>query len=142
MDKYPEFRHLKAIMKSAATTFLDMTGRIMPEGTEMFSWATIHRECMFHLAHTHPHNLVSGVYYARVPNGAGDIIFDDPRGPLPPFENRIIYTPKEGDLIVFPSWLLHQVSPTLGDEERISFSFNIPGDWTQTSDVSLTIPFS
>jgi len=140
LEKYPEFVQMTAVMKSAAATFLDMVGQRLPDEVEMFSWATLHRDCMFHLPHTHPYNLVSGVYYARVPPGAGDIVFDDPRGPLPPFENRIIHTPKEGDLIIFPSWLLHQVSPTFGDEERISFSFNIPGDWTQTADVSLTVP--
>jgi len=97
---------------------------------------------MSHLPHTHPYQLVSGVYYSRVPKGAGAIIFEDPRGPLPPFENRIIYNPKEGDLIIFPSWLLHQVTPTQGDEERISFSCNIPGEWERSTDVSIAFPIT
>jgi hypothetical protein len=83
---------------------------------------------------------VSGVYYASVPANAGPIVFEDPRGPLPPFSNRFFHRPREGEMVLFPSWLVHFVAPTKGNEPRVSFSFNQPGQWTSTSDVSAVFP--
>ena len=33
-------------------------------------------------------------------------------------------TPQKGKLLLFPSWLEHEVSPGLSQESRISISFN------------------
>jgi uncharacterized protein (TIGR02466 family) len=33
--------------------------------------------------------------------------------------------PKEGDLIMFPSWLRHYVEPSKSNEDRISIAFNL-----------------
>ncbi len=33
--------------------------------------------------------------------------------------------PKAGRLVMFPSWLLHQVRPYRGDAARISIAFNL-----------------
>jgi uncharacterized protein (TIGR02466 family) len=33
--------------------------------------------------------------------------------------------PKAGRLVMFPSWLLHQVRPYRGTAERISIAFNL-----------------
>ena len=43
--------------------------------------------------------------------------------------------PEEGDLLVFPGWLVHRVEEGEQAEERISFSFNIPGSWHTVSDL-------
>jgi hypothetical protein len=75
-----------------------------------------------------------------MPKDAGSIIFDDPRGPLPPFDNRLTIQPKQGDLILFPSWLIHSVNPTPGSEPRISIPFNMDGTWEATT--SLETSFS
>ena len=41
--------------------------------------------------------------------------------------SNIDYVPKvkEGDIIFFPSFLMHQSTPTIDDTERIIFSFNL-----------------
>jgi hypothetical protein len=44
-----------------------------------------------------------------MPDDAGSIIFDDPRGPRPPFDAKLTLRPLAGDLVLFPSWLIHQV---------------------------------
>ena len=106
----------------------------------MQAWATVHEAGVSHLAHCHPDSVVSGVYYVKVPQGAGSIVFDDPRGPLPPFDTKMTIKPTLGDLILFPSWLIHQVSQTAGDEPRISIAFNIPGLWKTTATVSEWFP--
>jgi hypothetical protein len=62
--------------------------------------ATISYEGLYHLQHTHPDSLVSGVYYSSTPEGSGSIIFDDPRGPRPPFDGRYIHQPDAGLLSI------------------------------------------
>ena len=63
-------------------------------------------------------------------------MFHDPRGPLPPFDGKLEIRPEVGDLVLFPSWLVHQVTPTSGKEDRMSIAFNIPGEWGSTVGVS------
>ena len=110
-----------------------------PEKLNVFMWASVHDSCMAHLAHTHPNATVSGVYYVNVPLGSGDLVFEDPRGALPPFGNRHIVKPRAGQVVLFPSWLVHAVSPSCGltaANPRMSLSFNVLGDWTRTNDAS------
>ncbi len=78
-------------------------------------WATVHRAGMHHMRHSHPDNVVSGVYYVSVPDDAGPIVLEDPRGGgRPPFDDRFTFVPKEGDLVLFPSWLMHEVRALCG----------------------------
>ena len=89
-----------------------------------------------HTGHIHPHSAVSGTYYVSVPDGAGAIRFEDPRLPLmmaaPPRkrkareENRLFATvaPRAGTLLLWESWLRHEVPFNGAQEQRISLSFN------------------
>ena len=73
-----------------------------------------------------------------MPRAAGRLIFKDPRGFLPPFDQSSIrHTPVEGEVVLFPPWLPHAVAPARGDcrspqhgrprEPRVSLSFNYHG---------------
>jgi hypothetical protein len=104
--------------------------------TEVIYWVSIHANGTYHQSHHHKGSAISGVFYVSVPNGAGSITFEDPRGSLPPFGKIIKIIPAEGDLILFPSWLVHRVDPTLSTDPRISLSFNIGTDWETLSDVN------
>lgn len=107
-------------------------------GMDIEIWATMHFSGISHLTHTHPNSLVSGVYYVEIPkDNYGMLLLEDPRGPLPPFDNRIKIQPKEGDIVLFPSWLPHQVTPTSIEQPRISIAFNIPGKWEDTTNLSV-----
>ncbi|HEY8564962.1 MAG TPA: TIGR02466 family protein [Beijerinckiaceae bacterium] len=89
-----------------------------------------------HSAHIHPHSVVSGTIYVAVPEGAGAIRFEDPRLGLmmaaPPRkakaapDNRsfVTVTPKAGTVLLWESWLRHDVPVNQADEDRISVSFN------------------
>lgn len=104
-------------------------------------WASVHHNCVAHLRHTHEYCVVSGVYYVKTPKETGKLLLHDPRGPLPPFDKSIIkLSPKSGDILMFPSWLIHEVSPTEGDSERISIAWNVPGSWEATTSVSMSYP--
>lgn len=108
----------------------------------LFLWTSIHQNGTFHAAHHHQNSAISGVFYIQVPEGAGDIVFYDPRGALPPFGKTLHIKPEVGKIVVFPSWLLHEVQPTISTKSRISISFNIDGKWESTSDVNTAFVLS
>ena len=133
---------VRSYLQAAGGSSVKDTSDGTPDDTEplnIFMWASVHDSCMSHLAHTHPNTTVSGVYYVSVPPGSGDLIFEDPRGALPPFGNRHIVKPRAGQVVLFPSWLVHAVAPSCGlaaDNPRISLSFNVIGDWARTNDAT------
>ena len=59
-----------------------------------------------------------------------------PTQPQAPFHQQYTLTPKAGELVVFPSWLVHHVEPQEG-EERIAWSFNVVAAVSYTH---LTLP--
>ena len=96
----------------------------------------INKKNSFNLRHNHQNCYFSAVYYVKKPKRSGDISFFDPVEAKtyrhPEKEKSTIYSnqvvtlePKEGDLLVFPSYLYHSVKPNLSDEDRIVISFNI-----------------
>lgn len=100
------------------------------------SWGIINPKHGYNAMHNHPISMLSGVYYIKAPENCGDIVFRDPREvrqmTMLPLKRqnrwtyqRVFYHPREGRLLIFPSWLLHEVKPNLSDEERICVSFNI-----------------
>ena len=103
-------------------------------------WINILGEGGHHSGHIHPNSVISGTCYIAVPSGAGRIKFEDPRLPLmmaaPPVKadapagaQRFHYiTPKAGDVLMWESWLRHEVMTSQTDEARISVSFNFALD--------------
>lgn len=90
------------------------------------SWFSVMGHGGYHPAHAHPGSYISGAYY---PRSVGTIAFHDPRpGAIAASFTRdpiIVYTAVAGRVILFPSWLLHEVPVNLSNEDRLSFSFNI-----------------
>ncbi len=99
-------------------------------------WAIINTGGSANLRHQHGNSTISGAYYVRAPRDSGDIIFYDPR-PAPVYSHPNVVnpnilnaqvngiTPKEGALVLFPSYLDHSVNENQSKEERIVISFNI-----------------
>jgi uncharacterized protein (TIGR02466 family) len=89
-----------------------------------------------HSGHIHPHSIISGTFYVEVPKGSGPIAFEDPRLPMmmaapprtpeAPEELRTIIKvePRPGLLLLWESWLRHEVLAGAGRGERLSISFN------------------
>ena len=89
-----------------------------------------------HSGHIHPHCVVSGTYYVEVPRGAGAIRFEDPRlammmaapqrKPSARRGNATFATvePRAGLLLLWESFLRHEVLANRSGRERISVSFN------------------
>jgi hypothetical protein len=88
------------------------------------AWFNVSSTGGYNAPHTHPLNIISAVYY----------VYAEPPPEDHPFSGRIdfyseagdtYFTPKPGNLILFPSDMLHFAHPYYGTGERISMSFNI-----------------
>ena len=99
-------------------------------------WINILPQGGVHTSHIHPHSVISGTTYVTMPKGASAIKFEDPRLPMmmaaPPRKakaregNRtfIYVSPNAGDVLLWESWLRHEVPVNMADDDRISVSFN------------------
>tara|TARA_R100000008_G_scaffold84444_2_gene71851 strand:+ start:6 stop:572 length:567 start_codon:yes stop_codon:yes gene_type:complete len=96
-------------------------------------WININKKNSYNLAHCHSNCLYSGVYYIKVPENSGDLVFLDPYK----FHNLSIINDKkvsehsiiseEGVLWIFRGWLPHKVKKNLSNDDRISLAFNCKG---------------
>lgn len=84
-------------------------------------WGNVMFSHAIHTSHIHPNSVISGTFYVRVPTGASPIQFEDPRlgffmnspqvkatAPLNLQRFYKIFS-KPGDLVLFESWLRHEV---------------------------------
>jgi len=95
-------------------------------------WVNIMGEGCTHPLHIHPLSVISGTFYVDTPAGTSSLKFEDPRlqnfMARPPAENPYYhFKPKNGDVVLFESWLKHEVPPNSTSKRRISVSFNY--DW-------------
>ncbi|MFW8635061.1 2OG-Fe(II) oxygenase family protein [Cribrihabitans pelagius] len=99
-------------------------------------WINILPEGGTHSSHLHPHSVISGTTYVAMPDGASALKLEDPRSArmmaspartkdarreLKPF---IYVKPEVGDVLLWESWLRHEVPMNMAEDERISVSFN------------------
>ena len=99
-------------------------------------WVNLLKAGGHHSSHLHPHSILSGTLYVDVPDGSGSIRFEDPRSGLmmaaPPrradardeLQPFATVTPRPGQLLLWESWLRHEVLPGTVKAERLSISFN------------------
>jgi uncharacterized protein (TIGR02466 family) len=99
-------------------------------------WVNVMPAGVVHSLHLHPGSVISGTYYVAVPRGAGPLKFEDPRlsrmMAAPPRRadaaeaqaSHVAVSARTGDLILFESWLRHEVPAARFEGERISISFN------------------
>ena len=99
-------------------------------------WINILPEGGTHSGHIHPHSVISGTTYVALPDGSASIKFEDPRLPMmmaapgrtkdAPEELRpfAYVAPAVGDVLLWESWLRHEVPMNMSEEDRISVSFN------------------
>jgi uncharacterized protein (TIGR02466 family) len=99
-------------------------------------WVNIMPPSAAHSLHLHPLSFVSGTYYVATPRGCPGLKFEDPRldrfmaapprlpGARKANTAHVTYPAHAGQLILFESWLRHEVAQNRVDAERISISFN------------------
>lgn len=134
----PEFADLEAELNRHVAHFardldFDLGGRRLVIDS---LWINVLPEGGYHTAHIHPHSVISGTFYVAVPKGAAALKFEDPRlaqmmaapprkasvrRELMPFAS---IEPKAGTVLLWESWLRHEVPVNRAKSERISVSFN------------------
>jgi len=123
-------RHIRAYARALE---FDLEGR---ELAMTDCWINVMPRLVAHSLHLHPLSTISGTYYVRAPHGAAGIKFEDPRldryMAAPPRradarpESRSWFTvaAEAGKVVLFESWLRHEVPPNPAASERVSISFN------------------
>lgn len=93
-------------------------------------WANVMGPGAAHGLHLHPQAVLSGTYYVQVPRGAPGLKFEDPRlasfmaAPLRRAGTHVTLPARAGGVVLFESWLRHEVPPCLSAGARVSLSFN------------------
>lgn len=99
-------------------------------------WINILPEGGSHGSHIHPHSVISGTTYVAMPGGTSALKLEDPRharmmaaparkkGARRELRTFIYEAPKVGDVLLWESWLRHEVPANMAEDDRISVSFN------------------
>ncbi|HEY1709491.1 MAG TPA: TIGR02466 family protein [Rhizomicrobium sp.] len=99
-------------------------------------WINVMPKGGVHTAHIHPHAAISGTYYVQMPPRAAAIRFEDPRLAMmmaaPAKRARVqrdnqtfvSVEPKAGTLLLWESFVRHEVPLNRARGQRISVSFN------------------
>ena len=103
-------------------------------------WININGKGDYNELHHHPSCDLSGVFWIKTPVDCGSLVFNSPHDfvqakELTSYASGVkdewkqfesYYFPSiAGRLMIFPSFLLHQVRPNQSNEDRISVSFNL-----------------
>ena len=137
-SRYPVFGDLKKKLDRHAAAFakelaFDLDGRrLVLEDL----WVNLLKPGGSHSGHIHPHSVLSGTVYVAVPPGASALKLEDPRLPLmmaaPPrlsdapesLRSFVYLQPAAGTVLMWESWLRHEVPPNAAKTDRLSVSFN------------------
>ena len=129
----PELKNIKSFIQGTLDYYmkdiLDAVERVKPT----ISWVNRQPKGTQHSKHCHPNSILSGVFYLKTTNSTPITFFN----PIPqsqiqietnkfnPF-NALSYQANiaDGDVIIFPSTLMHSVSHNHDDEDRYSLAFN------------------
>ena len=134
----PAFAELKRRLERHVARFaeacaFDLGGRRLKLDS---LWANLLKSGGGHTAHLHPHSVVSGTVYIAVPERAGGLKLEDPRLPMmmaaPPrrpdapeqLRTFVELRPEPGTVLLWESWLRHEVPAGAAKGDRISVSFN------------------
>jgi uncharacterized protein (TIGR02466 family) len=137
-DHMPVFARLARVIERHATAFAKALHWELRGGkpTVDTMWVNVLPEGGSHSSHLHTNAVLSGTYYVTTPEGSGPIVFEDPRHAMmmaaPPrrkaapgdMQTYVSEKAEPGTLLLWESWLRHEVPLNRASGERISVSFN------------------
>ena len=124
-------RHAKAFAQAAAFD-LGPRGKLRLDSL----WVNVLEPGAAHAGHIHPHSVVSGTVYVATPKGSAGPRLEDPRlaqmMAAPPrsadapqdLRSFVTLSPSAGTVLMWESWLRHEVPAHGGRKPRVSLSFN------------------
>lgn len=122
------------VKDSLTQAFIDLGYEPSFEITAM--WATRHMRGGFHHRHTHGNSFLAGVYYFDGPENSSGTNFYNPvhyhrvilpariPGKTQKFKGGVTIPWEEGNLVIFPAWLMHDTNYNSDDKYRTILSFN------------------
>lgn len=136
--RFPDFVDLEKFLRPHINKYIkslnwDLQGRKVQMTT---CWVNVVPKNTYHSLHIHPLSVISGTYYVKIPKGASSLKLEDPNiskymncpprksGAAKTQQPYLHFAPRAGDLILFESWMRHEVPPNQANEDRISVSFN------------------
>ncbi len=134
----PAFAALRRVLDKHAAAFakalhLDLAGKRLKLDS---IWINVLEPGGAHTGHIHPMSVLSGTYYVETPPGSSSLKIEDPRLAMmmaappraedaPESERAFVYiTPKAGDVLMWESYVRHEVPMNGARRARISVSFN------------------
>lgn len=103
---------------------------IMEKRISSIYWTNVNEPGSINAVHSHPNATFACVYYVQG-EGTGKLQFPNPANLLnncytiSPFMRGVSFQPKDGELILFPGWLAHEVLRNNSDKQRINIAFEI-----------------
>ena len=136
--RFPIFADLVTVLDAHVAGFVedlqfDLEGRALVLED---IWINILPEGGMHSSHIHPHSVISGTTYVTMPEGASALKLEDPRSarmmaappriktPRREMQGFVYVAPQVGDVLLWESWLRHEVPMNMAQDDRISVSFN------------------
>ncbi len=136
--RFPIFEDLVKVLDKHVAAFIeDLQFDLGEKEIKLESiWINILPEGGSHTSHIHPHSVISGTTYVSMPKGASVIKYEDPRHSMmmaapvrqenarEELRSFVYVRPEVGEVLLWESWLRHEVPMNMAEEERISVSFN------------------
>ena len=148
----PRLTHTRMLQPGDSPLFIDAAARISPKltdfGAQLFGerigwslkemWVNVLETGGHQAMHNHANSFISGVVYLTATHpgsqtvfmkspGGTDFLFRNDHSGMTPGEYNadkwVSPAPEPGDVVLFPSYLMHAVPPNQG-ERRISLAFN------------------
>ena len=129
----PELSNVRAFIEAKLHEFVTKIYASTDKLVITQSWLNKSKKGESHHEHVHPNSMVSGVWYPQIHEQMPPIQFRSrtqrdvslQTEQYNTFNSATFMLPmKRGELILFPSNLTHSVPTNVGEEERISLSFN------------------
>jgi uncharacterized protein (TIGR02466 family) len=136
--RFEIFKRLEAVLDRHVAAFVeDLEFDLDDKALKLEDlWINILPQGGVHTSHIHPHSVISGTTYVTIPEAASAIKFEDPRLQMmmaaparrknvrPELKTFHYEQPQPGDVLLWESWLRHEVPVNMAEDERISVSFN------------------